>query len=124
MTRYWRAPDGLRLDAGAFVRALEYAAGRRAVVLGKPDRAFYDAAVAALGDIPDDIPGDAPGRVIMVGDDIRVDVDGAQRAGLSGVLVRTGKFSPSDLASEVTPDAVLGSLADLPQWWHEVDADP
>jgi HAD superfamily hydrolase (TIGR01458 family) len=48
-TRYWRAEDGLRLDAGAFVRALEYAAGRTAVVVGKPDPAFYGAAVAALG---------------------------------------------------------------------------
>jgi len=110
MTRYWRAPDGLRLDAGAFVRALEFAADREAVVLGKPDRAFYDAAVAALGLSPD--------RVVMVGDDVRVDVDGAQRAGLRGVLVRTGKFSPSDLEGGVTPDAVLGSLADLPQWWQ------
>ena len=28
LTRYWRAEDGLRLDAGPFVRALEYATGR------------------------------------------------------------------------------------------------
>ena len=110
MTRYWRGPDGLRLDAGAFVRALEFASDREAVVLGKPDRAFYDTAVAALGV--------APGRVVMVGDDIRVDVGGAQRAGLGGVLVRTGKFSPSDLEGEVSPDAVLDSLADLPRWWQ------
>jgi ribonucleotide monophosphatase NagD (HAD superfamily) len=38
LTRYWRADDGLRLDAGPFVRALEYAAGRAAVVLGNPIR--------------------------------------------------------------------------------------
>ena len=44
LTRYWRADDGLRLDAGAYVRALEYAAGRAAVVLGKPDEAFYGSA--------------------------------------------------------------------------------
>jgi phospholysine phosphohistidine inorganic pyrophosphate phosphatase len=109
LTRYWRADDGLRLDAGAFVRALEYAAGTTAVVMGKPDRAFYEAAVDGLG-----LPAD---QVVMVGDDIRSDVEGAQRAGLTGVLVRTGKFTPADLDGEVSPDAVLDSLAELPAWW-------
>ena len=37
--------------------------------------------------------------------------------GLTGVLVRTGKFSPSDLDGDVSPDAVLDSVADLPRWW-------
>ncbi len=109
LTRYWRADDGLRLDAGPFVRALEYASGRSAVVLGKPDAAFYDAAVNAL-----DLQ---PQQVVMVGDDVRSDVGGAQAAGLTGVLVRTGKFAPSDLSGDVTPDAVLDSIADLPEWW-------
>ena len=48
LTRYWRAAEGLRLDAGPYVRALEHAAGRTAVVLGKPDPAFYGTAVADL----------------------------------------------------------------------------
>ncbi len=111
LTRYWRADDGLRLDAGPYVRALEYAAGRPAVVLGKPDPAFYGTAVEGL-----DLE---PGRVVMVGDDIRTDVEGAQRAGLIGVLVRTGKFAPSDLGLDVSPDAVIDSIADLPRWWVE-----
>ena len=111
MTRYWRAEDGLRLDAGAFVRALEYAAGRDAVVLGKPDPAFYGTAVEAIGVEAD--------LVVMVGDDIETDVGGAQRAGLTGVLVRTGKFSESDLNRDISPDAVLDSLADLPRWWSD-----
>jgi phospholysine phosphohistidine inorganic pyrophosphate phosphatase len=113
MTRYWRAEDGLRLDAGGFVRALEYAAGRTAVVVGKPDATFYGAAVAALRLSADE--------VVMIGDDIHTDVEGAQQAGLTGVLVRTGKFSASDLSGEVTPDAVLDSLADLPRWWASRD---
>lgn len=111
LTRYWRAEDGLRLDVGAYVRALEYATGRSAVVLGKPDAAFYSTAVAALGVVPAD--------VVMVGDDLRTDVEGAQRAGLTGVLVRTGKFTPADLESDIRPDAVLNSIADLPRWLAE-----
>ena len=110
-TRYWRAEDGLRLDAGAFVRALEYAAGRSAVVLGKPDPGFYAAAVRAVG-----VPA---GQVVMVGDDVVGDVGGAQRAGLAGVLVRTGKSTPEDLTGPVRPDAVLDSVADLPRWWRD-----
>jgi HAD superfamily hydrolase (TIGR01458 family) len=109
LTRYWRAEDGLRLDTGAFVRALEYAAGTSAVVLGKPDPAFYASAVDDLGL--------SAHEVVMVGDDIRADIDGAQRAGLTGVLVRTGKFSPSDLSGDVSPGAVLDSIAHLPHWW-------
>jgi HAD superfamily hydrolase (TIGR01458 family) len=112
MTRYWRAEDGLRLDAGAFVRALEYAAGRTAVVVGKPDPTFYAAAVDALH-----VPAE---EVVMIGDDIRTDIEGAQRAGLPGVRVRTGTFSASDLSGGVRPDAVLDSVADLPRWWAEL----
>jgi phospholysine phosphohistidine inorganic pyrophosphate phosphatase len=112
LTRFWRADDGLRLDAGAFVRALEYAADRSAVVLGKPDPAFYRGAVDELGLEPDE--------VVMVGDDVRADVQGAQGAGLAGVLVRTGKFSPSDVDGDVTPDGVIDSLEDLPAWWQNL----
>jgi ribonucleotide monophosphatase NagD (HAD superfamily) len=53
----------------------------------------------------------------MVGDDIVGDVQGAQRCGIRGVLVRTGKFRDVDLAGETRPDAVLESLSDLPAWW-------
>jgi HAD superfamily hydrolase (TIGR01458 family) len=109
MTRYWRAADGLRLDAGAFVRALEYASDATAVVMGKPDRAFYDHAVQMLG-----VP---KSEVVMVGDDIRSDIDGAQQAGLAGVLVRTGKYTDADLRTGVDPQSVLDSIADLPDWW-------
>jgi HAD superfamily hydrolase (TIGR01458 family) len=105
--RYWLTADGLALDAGPFVAALEHATGREAVVVGKPAPGFFALAVAALG-----LP---PGRVAAVGDDVEADVAGAQAAGLRGVLVRTGKFREAGLReSGVRPDAVLDSVADLP----------
>jgi phospholysine phosphohistidine inorganic pyrophosphate phosphatase len=110
MTRYWRAPDGLRLDTGAFVRALEYASGTAAVVMGKPAHVFFDRAVQALGLRAEE--------VVMVGDDVRADVGGAKEAGLAGVLVRTGKFTAADLGGDVTPSAVLDTVAGLPDWWQ------
>ena len=111
MTRYWRAEDGLRLDVAPFVAALERASGAEAIVLGKPARPFFEAAAERLGARVDDL--------VMIGDDIVGDVQGAQRAGMRGVLVRTGKFRPADLEGEIRPDAVLDSIADLPAWWAD-----
>lgn len=51
----------------------------------------------------------------MVGDDIESDVLAAQRCGITGVLVKTGKYLPEAHASASgTPDHVLDSFADLP----------
>ncbi len=110
LTRYWQAPDGLRLDVGPYVKALEYAAGCEAVVLGKPAAPFFRAALDALG-----LPA---ASVIMIGDDIRGDVAAAQAVGIRGILVRTGKFRPADLEGDIRPDAVLGSVGELPEWWQ------
>lgn len=111
MTRYWRAADGLRLDTGPFVRALEFATDRQATVLGKPATAFFKAALEQLGF--------EASEVLMVGDDIRADIDGAQQAGLKTVLVQTGKFKPTDLDGGIQADGVLESVAALPHWWQE-----
>jgi HAD superfamily hydrolase (TIGR01458 family) len=104
---YWRAEDGFHLDAGGYVAALEAAAGVEAEVCGKPAASFFAAALDVLG-------LDA-GRAAMVGDDVVTDVGAAQAAGLTGVLVRTGKFREGD-AERGMPDAVIGSVADLPAW--------
>jgi phospholysine phosphohistidine inorganic pyrophosphate phosphatase len=111
LTRFWQAPDGLRLDTGPFVKALEYAAGVEAAVMGKPAAPFFETALEMLGAAPQD--------TVMVGDDIRGDIEGAAAAGLRTVLVRTGKFRPGDLELGITPDAVVDSIADLPAWWQD-----
>ncbi len=112
MTRYWRAADGLRLDTGPFVHALEFATGKSAVVLGKPAGDFFYIALEQLGCRAD--------QTLMIGDDICADIDGAQRAGLRTALVRTGKFKESDLGGETEPGMVLNSVADLPAYWHQL----
>jgi HAD superfamily hydrolase (TIGR01458 family) len=108
MTRYWCASDGLRLDAGAFVSALQYASGIEPVVLGKPSPLFFRMALHCLGVDARD--------AVLIGDDIKTDIGGAQQAGLRALLVRTGKFTEADLNSPITPDGVLDSVADLPAW--------
>ncbi|MEM7225203.1 MAG: TIGR01458 family HAD-type hydrolase [Pseudomonadota bacterium] len=105
--RYCRREEGLGLDAGPFVAAVEYAAGVDAVVVGKPAAPFFHLALADLGV--------APGDAVMVGDDIEADIGGAQAAGLKAIQVETGKFTPADLEhARVTPDGRIASIADLP----------
>ncbi|HEY1321163.1 MAG TPA: HAD-IIA family hydrolase [Streptosporangiaceae bacterium] len=104
---YWRTAEGLQLDTGAFVAGLEQAAGVAAEMVGKPAAAFFAAALAQLG-------VSAAGTV-MVGDDIENDVLAAQRQGLTGVLVKTGKYLPrTHQEASGTPDHVIGSFAGLP----------
>ncbi len=102
--RYWRKEDGLSLDAGPFVAALEYASGKGATVVGKPEKSFFRLALADLGL--------GPHEVAMVGDDVEADVAGAQAAGLKGIQVRTGKYRPE---TEGAPDLTLDSIATLPE---------
>ena len=106
---YWKAAEGLMLDSGAYIHALERATGQQATILGKPDRAFFEQALQSIGVLANE--------AIMVGDDIENDIGGAQRAGLLGLLVCTGKHSPdSPLLQHIHPDATLPSIADLPHW--------
>jgi HAD superfamily hydrolase (TIGR01458 family) len=118
---WWLTPEGPTLDSGAYVTGLEFAAGVRAQIIGKPAPAFFSLAVDALR-------REAAGRgerlrrseIAMVGDDVRTDVLAGQRAGLCGVLVLTGKHGLDALAAARghgrggrEPHAVAPSLADV-----------
>jgi phospholysine phosphohistidine inorganic pyrophosphate phosphatase len=109
MTRYWRTASGISLAVGPFVAALENATGRKALVFGKPATPFFCAATEKLGL--------APAQVLMIGNDLKTDIGGAQAAGLKRALVETGKFLAADLDGSVQSDVVLDSIANLPHWW-------
>lgn len=86
--RYFKQPDGLSLDAGPFVAALEYAAEVKAQVFGKPAPAFLEAVLADLCT--------TARESVMIGDDVESDVNGALAVGLHAILVRTGKYRAED----------------------------
>jgi ribonucleotide monophosphatase NagD (HAD superfamily) len=121
--RWWLTPDGPTLDSGAFVTGLEFAAGVRARILGKPSGAFF--ALAARDLAAEVSARDGRGRVrradlAMVGDDVWTDALAARRAGLRGIVVLSGKHGQEDVARAATfrrgggqPDAVAPSLADV-----------
>ena len=102
--KYYQEDGELTLDVGAFTAALEYATEKDAIVVGKPAPEFF---LTALSDM-----GCPPGEAVMVGDDIASDVGGAQKCGIQGVLVRTGKYRPSDEQHHsVTPDLIADNLS-------------
>lgn len=103
--RTWRTEQGLYMDAGPFVVALEYAAELRAEVVGKPSRAYFRMVLDDLGI--------APERVAMIGDDIESDVRGAQLIGMKGWLVKTGRFRKEDLARGIWPDKIFESITEI-----------
>ncbi|MGZ4187370.1 MAG: TIGR01458 family HAD-type hydrolase [Solirubrobacteraceae bacterium] len=105
--RYWLRADGLSLDVGPFVAAIEYATSAEAYVVGKPSRGFFEQVLQDLG-------LDATAAA-MVGDDIESDIEGALRAGLRAILVRTGKYREEHVRElGIHPTAVIDSIADLP----------
>ncbi|XP_059159275.1 haloacid dehalogenase-like hydrolase domain-containing protein 2 isoform X2 [Physella acuta] len=92
--RYYKRNDGLALGPGPFVAALEYATDVTAEVVGKPEANFFLSSIAELDC--------EPAQCVMVGDDVRDDIQGAQTVGMVGILVKTGKYRAGD-ESKINP---------------------
>ncbi|XP_038599611.1 haloacid dehalogenase-like hydrolase domain-containing protein 2 isoform X1 [Tachyglossus aculeatus] len=112
--RYYKRKDGLALGPGPFVVGLEYATDTKATVVGKPERTFFLEALRGVGCVPEE--------AVMIGDDCRDDVGGAQNVGMLGILVKTGKYRAADedkinpppyLTCESFPQAVDHILQNL-----------
>jgi putative hydrolase of the HAD superfamily len=73
---------------------------------GKPDRAGFDAVLAALG-----VPAS---RAVFVGDDLDADIAGASRAGLRTIHVAPGS-RPARTRHRIRPDARVARMADVPR---------
>ncbi len=114
---WWLTPAGPTLDSGALVTGLEFATEQPARILGKPSAAFFREATAEL----DAAVRAGGGRrlvrhdVVMVGDDLRSDIQAARRLGIRTVLVLTGKHGLGDVAAAAAarggrPDAIAADL--------------
>lgn len=108
----WTTTEGLRIDTGMYLIGMEETSGRKATAVGKPAPEGFLAAAHRLGVDPEEM--------YMIGDDLNNDVLAAQVVGMTGVLVRTGKFRQDTLdrwaADEfaMQPNHVIDSVADLP----------
>ncbi|CAK9024770.1 unnamed protein product [Durusdinium trenchii] len=105
--RYFREAGEFQMMAGPFVAALEYATG----------------APTSSTASPPPRTGTPPYRadaVVMVGDDVRDDIQGAMDVGMQAILVRTGKYRPGDEKLCRTPPlAVVDCLADAVAFLEE-----
>uniref|UniRef100_T1JMV9 Haloacid dehalogenase-like hydrolase domain-containing protein 2 n=1 Tax=Strigamia maritima TaxID=126957 RepID=T1JMV9_STRMM len=86
--RYYQTPDGPSLGPGSFITGLEYATDVKAEVVGKPMATFFNEAVKSVSGKCEE--------TIMIGDDVRDDIGGAQQCGMMGILVKTGKYREGD----------------------------
>ena len=104
--RYFQASDGLQIDSGAFIKAIEHATSTTSEVVGKPEKTFFELVLKDLKLTPE--------KSIMIGDDIINDVEGAQLAGIKGILVKTGKYR-QDLVekSDIEPDLIISSIDEI-----------
>lgn len=102
--RYFKLDNQLLLDAGPFIKAIEFAASTKAIIFGKPAPDFFLQALASTNLQAE--------QVMMIGDDIYGDIEGAIKVGMQGCLVRTGKYQTGDEHKISLPHLTLDSIAD------------
>jgi HAD superfamily hydrolase (TIGR01450 family) len=97
-------PEGDWPGTGAILAAVEYATGRSAQIVGKPEPQLFLTALDRLGG----------GRTLVVGDRLDSDLAAAARVPLDAALVLTGGTSREELdGAEPAPVAVAENLAEL-----------
>jgi glycerol-1-phosphatase len=97
-------PDGLWPGTGAILAAVEYATGRKAEIVGKPEPQLFLTALDRLGD----------GSTLVIGDRVGSDLAAAAAAELDAALVRSDSSDHDELDGfEPQPVATGETLAEL-----------
>ncbi|MEA1993908.1 MAG: TIGR01458 family HAD-type hydrolase [Euryarchaeota archaeon] len=107
--KFFLNEEGKNLDTGSFVSLFEYATDKKAMVLGKPNLEFFSIFLNELQLLPEE--------VVIIGDDITTDIQGAKNIGAHSILLKTGKFNQKEVSdSNIHPDMILESIADLDRY--------
>jgi len=97
---------GPALSAGPIIKALEYASGRRAIMIGKPSPRMFQWALRRVNE--------KPANAVMIGDQIETDLVGARKAGVHTILVLTGVENRETIrSSELKPEMVIETVDEL-----------
>ncbi len=105
--KFWQPEEIPILDAGAFITAIEYAAAKQAIVIGKPSPLYFQTALKKMGFNTDS-------EFYMLGDDLENDVLAAQKIGGKGILILSGKTKSENIKNE-KPDFVVNTLKEVIQ---------
>lgn len=104
--KYCRRGERITLDLGPFVEALEYATNKKAIIMGKPEKNFFNL-VLKDANLTEN-------QVVMIGDDIISDIAGAKNCNIMAIQVKTGKYQKKDETDLfIQPDLRINSIADL-----------
>lgn len=116
--RFWKTPEkGILLDAGPFVKALEYASGKEAVLIGKPSEIYFRMGLKTAGSSENE-------DFYMLGDDLETDIAGAAKLGGKTILILTGKTNKDDLGkSEIKPEFIAENLYNVIELLRGVEAE-
>src|SRR3972149_1587706 len=92
--------------AGTILAALEASTGVKPIIIGKPERALLDSALAQLGAEPEE--------TLVVGDRVETDVAAGQKGGCHTALLLSGVTSEKDArAWRPAPDYIEKDLETL-----------
>lgn len=106
-------PDGLAPGAGSLLAALSAATDTEPTIIGKPNAPMFETALQRLGI-------DKPETVVMVGDRLNTDIEGAQAVGMKTILLLTGVTTPEmmlEAQAEIWADLALENLSELLRAW-------
>ena len=99
-------PNGLSPGTGMVIGALKGTTGVNPTVIGKPEKAIFEAALEALSA--------DKATTAMIGDRLETDILGAQRLGIHTIGVLSGVTTREEMAtSGIQPDVVFESIAEL-----------
>lgn len=105
---YKDAKGELAPSVGAVVKSLEYAADKKAVITGKPNRFYYKKALQRLKL--------KPAEVLMISDDPLTDLVGAKKIGMKTAFVTSGKYDKAILKKipkKYKPDFIYNNIAQI-----------
>jgi ribonucleotide monophosphatase NagD (HAD superfamily) len=91
------------MAVGPIVKAIEYASGKKAVAIGKPSRLMFELALEQAACRPED--------AVMIGDQEETDILGAERMGITSIMVKTGVYSRGETKTKA--HAVVETVDDI-----------
>jgi 4-nitrophenyl phosphatase len=101
-SRLYMYKTGPAMATGPLVKAIEYASRKRAIVIGKPSPLMFSIALARAGV--------SKKEAVMVGDQVDTDIEGAARAGVDSILVKSGIDQE---AGAFRPIAIISTVDDI-----------